>query len=71
MEWSRLTSELTFKSGVYQIIILEAIACWKYGMLGLAPMVYDFLDIITLMPGMTLLMISESLIRFQLFNEIS
>ena len=42
---------------------------WKYRMLGLAPMVYHFLDIMPLMPGMTL--ISESLIRLQLSNEIS
>ena len=40
-------------------------------MLGLAPMVYDLLDIMPLMPGMTLPMISESLIRLQLSNEIS
>ena len=42
---------------------LKAISCWKYGMLGLAPMVYDLLDIITSMPGMTFPMISENLIR--------
>ena len=32
-------------------------------LLGLAPMVYDLLDIITSMPGMTFPMISENLIR--------
>ena len=32
-------------------------------MLGLAPVVYDLLDIITSMPGMTFPMISENLIR--------
>ena len=41
-------------------------------MLGLAPMVYDLLDIMPLIPGMTLLMILESLIviRLQLLNEM-
>ena len=35
MEWPRLTSERTFKSGVYQIIIREALTCCKYCVLGL------------------------------------